>query len=62
METQATINAITGFVIGALLALVLSLAVVATAGPSGGVLPTTTPALMTLAGGIAGGLIGLFNP
>jgi len=62
MQTQATISAITGAVLGALVALVLSLVVVATAGPGGEALPATSPALLTLAGGMAGGLIGLFNP
>ena len=57
-----TASAVTGAVIGALLALVLSLAVLATAGPETHTSVTTGPALITLAGAVAGGLIGTFNP
>ncbi len=62
MHLQLAANAITGAILGALLALVLSLVVVAAAGPEGSGLSVLVPALITCAGAIAGGLIGLFNP
>lgn len=62
MRLEATFGAFTGMVIGALVAMVFGLVVTAMAGPDGGVVPATTPALITCAGAIAGGLIGLFSP
>jgi hypothetical protein len=62
MRLESTIGAVTGMVIGALMALVFGLVVTAVAGPDGGVVPATTPALITCAGAITGGLIGLFSP
>ena len=61
MFTHPAISALTGAVIGGLIALVAGILLVVSAGPDATALPASSPASISLAGIVVGGLIGLFR-